>query len=613
MCRPGVGPQRAPSLALDCLVMSVLSRLFGRREAEALVVASADPREQTPARTWNTLSTLGIGPVADVDARGAIYPRRRSVSVEVWFGVGDRWLRGTSADGLRQRRVDGLPVIETRQRAGESDIVMTAWADESGDARGRVVLSLENETDTSVIAAIVVRPKSLVGAGTIHAARVSDSLIVVDQVPLIDLGRSAGDSVGAVDSDADTPAILARLSLSDDSVIGDELFEDAGGEASFAALIPLTAGSQRSIELIDGREASTVAPAPLDNVVSGWKAHLAGSAEIELPGWPKHLAPALTSGLLGAVSHEAAPLGDERWRPEDDTLLVAALGGVGLDWAASTIADRLLDRVTEGTLDRRAWPGLAVGLSRLADSPRGAEVLGRHGEAVVAVIGHCLSQARADALVPMLLRVIEVAHGPDAATDAAAITGTIGEEHSILLARHGVSIPEESISHVRATLERDSRSSADSIGLAMVAQATAGRRFEPVVPMRALAGATWRWPRDGCGDSPHARAALLVGLRSLCLTERAGAPISIDLFTGTSDSWFGQSMEFSNLPTAAGRLSAAVRWHGARPALLWELTDQLAPFEMRCERLDPTFGTSELSGETLLETPTGLSNDEGAG
>ena len=43
------------------------------------------------------------------------------------------------------------------------------------------------------------------------------------------------------------------------------------------------------------------------------------------------------------------------------------------------------------------------------------------------------------------------------------------------------------------------------------------------------------------------------------------------LSTVVPDAWLGQSWEAQDLPTAEGRLGFAVRWHGDRPALLWEL------------------------------------------
>ena len=38
------------------------------------------------------------------------------------------------------------------------------------------------------------------------------------------------------------------------------------------------------------------------------------------------------------------------------------------------------------------------------------------------------------------------------------------------------------------------------------------------------------------------------------------------------DAWLGQGIEVHDAPTHHGVLSFAVRWHGDRPALLWELT-----------------------------------------
>ena len=142
--------------------MRSLRDRLSRTEPSANVAPIADDA----ISTWNSLYTLDVGAVGVVDDRGALYPHRRGLSVEVWFGVGERWLRGGSGDGVRQRRSDGLPVIETRQRVGESDVVQTAWADESGDGKGRINVHLSNETDDAVIAAVVVRPFGAIESGT---------------------------------------------------------------------------------------------------------------------------------------------------------------------------------------------------------------------------------------------------------------------------------------------------------------------------------------------------------------------------------------------------------------------------------------------------------------
>lgn len=61
--------------------------------------------------------------------------------------------------------------------------------------------------------------------------------------------------------------------------------------------------------------------------------------------------------------------------------------------------------------------------------------------------------------------------------------------------------------------------------------------------------------------------------------------------------WLGAGLEVHDAPTAHGLLSFAVRWHGDRPAVLWEL-DGAA--RLRAPGLDPTWSTTEARGDALL-------------
>jgi len=68
--------------------------------------------------------------------------------------------------------------------------------------------------------------------------------------------------------------------------------------------------------------------------------------------------------------------------------------------------------------------------------------------------------------------------------------------------------------------------------------------------------------------------------------------------------WFGQNVTVERMPTRHGLVSFALRWHGARPALLWEVEASSAnPVELTCGSLDPSWQTMEPSGEALLEAP----------
>jgi hypothetical protein len=74
------------------------------------------------------------------------------------------------------------------------------------------------------------------------------------------------------------------------------------------------------------------------------------------------------------------------------------------------------------------------------------------------------------------------------------------------------------------------------------------------------------------------------------------------LLPGFALAWRGGNVEAHDLPTRFGRLSFGIRWHGARPALLWQLDGEppSPSATIRCPRLDPDWSTTEARGETLL-------------
>lgn len=553
--------------------MRSLRQLLGRIERGEAERSDAPADAAGRTATWNTLYTIGAGAVADVDASGAVHPRHRPVSVEVWFGSGDRWVRGTADAGVRQTRVVGLPIIETRQRLGDGDVVQTAWADEPGDARGRVVIELKNETEVPVAAAVVVRPRRVTGErGSISEIRVAGSLIVADRRPLVDLTRRPGDVAVAIDQGS---ALLDLLAATGESLLGHESLEDDAARASLAAMIPLTPGVDRQILVVDGRQETTVAPAPLDRVVAGWRAHLDRAAEIELPTWPKHMPPALLSSLLGAVADGRAPLGADTWQRVDDAALAVALSRFGVSWAAAAVTERLLVAVMDGSLRRSDWPSVAAACALIVGSVPGDEALARYADAAVAVAGEALTNASTSELDGLLVQVVRVAHGDGAASDALSIVGKPPSGSAL-----------EQLERLR-------------VG------PTAGPWMPMnVVAVRAEAGTTWRWGRNGCGDSPHARADLLIGLRAMCLDTSGD---SIDVLPGMTRSWRGQNLRVARFPTPAGRLSYALRWHGPRAALLWEIEgDSAIPVQLTCRAIDPSFETSDRTGEALLAEPTHL-------
>jgi len=117
---------------------------------------------------------------------------------------------------------------------------------------------------------------------------------------------------------------------------------------------------------------------------------------------------------------------------------------------------------------------------------------------------------------------------------------------------------------------------------------------------------TFTWPEaihpqlgGGCmGDGHHGWAAadFLSLVRNVLVREQRDG--SVALLTILPPGWAGQPVEVQRAPTHAGVVSYAVRWHGDRPALLWEC--DRPGITLRAPGLDPSWSTTQQSGDALL-------------
>jgi len=101
----------------------------------------------------------------------------------------------------------------------------------------------------------------------------------------------------------------------------------------------------------------------------------------------------------------------------------------------------------------------------------------------------------------------------------------------------------------------------------------------------------------GSGASPRAVSGLIDAL----VTDDVGG---LRLLDGWSVAWARAPIEASAVPTPWGTMSFALRWHGSRPALLWEVEPWIEVHRsepsLRSVALDPSWQGSGWRGEALL-------------
>ncbi|MDG2028050.1 MAG: hypothetical protein P8J50_13160 [Acidimicrobiales bacterium] len=138
--------------------------------------------------------------------------------------------------------------------------------------------------------------------------------------------------------------------------------------------------------------------------------------------------------------------------------------------------------------------------------------------------------------------------------------------------------------------------SIDAATLEMVARALDG-------PAPEAAGDARRAASSASGSFGAVSPAAIAAANVLCHVIDVSDTASIAVLPDVPDSWRGQQIDVRNCGTANGRVSFSVRWHGSRPALLWERHGGSDSIEMRCPGLDPSWSTLERSGEALLAEP----------
>jgi hypothetical protein len=179
----------------------------------------------------------------------------------------------------------------------------------------------------------------------------------------------------------------------------------------------------------------------------------------------------------------------------------------------------------------------------------------------------------------------------DPLDDRAAFVIGLGE-----LVRVGEAVAEDFVTEIASAVESLATDASWEAGMAHAAaarmlaaagEARAVRDVERVLATRPEASVPTSAP-EGLFAVPWLESQIAVG----------GA-----LFPrGLPAAWRGESIEAHGIPTGiASTVSLAVRWHGDRPAALWE--QQGAPVPLSAPVLAPAWSSREPAGETLWPAP----------
>lgn len=618
----------APDVLADPLPRAVTrSQMHGRTE---------------PERSWTPVGTVDAGVLATVDGSGLVRMAGRTWSLDWWIGAEDRWHHPSREVSVRQRAVEASPVLETAVHVPGGDVVQRVYGVQAsaGGWRGpAVVVEVENLTAVPVALALVVRPLVLDGPGRIGRVGSDGPVVTVDGRPGLLLARDpARYCVGR------SGTVAGRLAAGEDQLDLDAV-DDPAGDLEVAFVVPLAHTAVARVLLPvpgDHDDGGPAAPwdAPVAGAVaSGWSVHGGDVVRVSVPepGWDEAMAWAGRMLLLAGPDEVGACLDRTRVAPAGPPASVRAaevaealarVGGIdGLDAISGALAGaqrlggevRLGDR-SDGTvaLVHAIAPVLAgpFGAIRVEELVAPAAVAIRrlrkgrgtdHGLAASAVRG-------LRTLAPVLVAIGQPEVAEDALAAAAALGGSAEPRSAVTAPVGGAGAPVSTLEQARAVRDQlVGRAGAAELVALWDRHGMAGRSDAT----QDLGDDVGPVPSGGLGWDTAELAARLNAMVDLLVRDGTRGP---QVLAAWPEQWMGAPVEAHHLATPWGSVSFALRWHGGRPALLWEVepppglaADAAVPV-LTAPGLDPDWEGVGWTGEALLAgTDDAAEGDPGPG
>jgi hypothetical protein len=502
------------------------------------------------------IGNLGSTRRAQVGSGGKVELPSGTV-LEWWVRSGDRWHVPSLDVTIRDWMLDNTPVVRSALRVPGGDVTGSVYSTVQG-TREVIAMVLENATKAPLAAGLVVR------SGSGRPIRLEGTTIFDGDVPVAYLPAAPADVMVGPLEPLFADAEVNRTVLSPAGT--DELLH--AHEAMF--VVPLLhQSSVRFAALLGVSSALATASTPVLSalpdpamVARGWALQAGNTAQIDGDQRRANDLKGLATSLLLWVDGVA----DRPWLER---------GAIAHGLVRIGAFDEAL-RAVDGVDDLQARNG-SLGTTK-DDVFATAHILA----AVVTVARYLPDIAFGTAIVPLVAGALEFLHrsAKRSPAEVAATSGVFVAAARLL----------DRVDETRAARH------------AREAWVTAGKSW-PLAralesPLPAISSGASLVP----GDPARLSNAVVTAVNGLANESADG---SIEVFSGWSArDLAGQTVALHNVDTPIGKVSAALRWHGARPALLWEIAS--APADniiLRCSVLDPQWSSSQRVGEALLRAP----------
>ncbi len=499
------------------------------------------------------IGNLGSTRRAEVGSAGALR-LPEGTTLEWWVRSGDRWHVPSTDVTVRDWLLDNAPVLSSAVRVPGGDVTGCVYATVQG-VREIVVMELSNSTPAPLAAALVVR------SGTGRALRLEGTTVFEGDRPVAYLPSAPSD------------VIVGPL---EPLVVGSDTNREAAAPSTLAA------DSTEAAFIVPLLHRSSIRFASLLGVASAL-----GTASVPvLSALPD---PAMVARGWGLQAGNAARIDGDQRRANNVRALATGMllysdGGADRPWVERAAIARGLVRIgaheealsqLNGVDDAQFRNG-SLGLD--GNVAATAEVLA----AVVTVARHHKGAVFAHSMTPLVAGALEFLQ------KSARREANLVAAHSALFLAAGRMLAR--VDEARAA--RTAQQVWETIGQTWPLALTA----EPVLP--AMSSGATLIP----GDPQRLANQIISTIDGLAGETADGA---INLFAGwAAVDLAGVPIAIHQVDTPIGEVSAAIRWHGARPALLWDV--RCAPADqvtLRCSVLDPTWSTSLATGEALLAEP----------